>query len=96
MRTFSKEVESKPVQITMLRVPSGERLVNKGVYDVLGCKLYWQNRGEYMVALTVTKHKNSTKPKGSILEVFFTNKRQIFSESINLDFIALPISRPHS
>jgi translation initiation factor 3 subunit B len=93
----SKEHQSSPAQIKIIRIPTREVVASKAIFEVYNCALFWQKNNEYMAAVIHARHKSKDKPKSSSIEIFLMMQKNIPVESLKLGVLVLNFAwEPHN
>lgn len=77
------EKGNTPAKVSLLELPSKNRLREVHLYSVTGIKLFWQDRGDYL-AVQMTRHKTK-KTTSTHFEIFRVKTKDIPVENLDID-----------
>ncbi|KAJ3040110.1 Translation initiation factor 3 subunit b [Rhizophlyctis rosea] len=76
------EAGNNPARVTLMKIPSREIIRQKNLFNVIDCKLYWQQQGSYLaVQVERAKTKKSTVTN---LELFRIKEKDIPVDVVEL------------
>ncbi|OEL38672.1 Eukaryotic translation initiation factor 3 subunit B, partial [Dichanthelium oligosanthes] len=75
---------NQPARVCLVHIPGKEELRQKNLFSVSDCKMYWQNKGEYL-AVQVDRYTKSKKTTCTSFELFRIKERDIPIEVLELD-----------
>lgn len=70
------EYKDTPARVTLMEIPSRKEIRVKNLFNVSECKLFWQNKGDYL-GVKVDRYTKSKKGLYYNLELFRVREREI-------------------
>ncbi|KAF9056272.1 translation initiation factor eIF-3b [Panaeolus papilionaceus] len=80
---WTPEVDNQPARVTLLSFPGRSILRQKNLFNVTGCKLYWQNQGDFL-CVKVDRHTKTRKSIFCNLEIFRMREKDYPVEVVEL------------
>lgn len=80
---WTPEINNQPARVTMMSMPSKEIVRTKNLFNVNGCKLFWQSEGKYL-AVKVDRHTKTKKSTFTNIEIFRVTEKAIPVETIEI------------
>ncbi|CAB3991027.1 Eukaryotic translation initiation factor 3 subunit B [Paramuricea clavata] len=77
------EIKDTPARVTIMAVPGREELRVKNLFNVATCKMYWQNKGDYL-CVVVDRYTKSKKALHYNMEIFHLREKQIPVDTLEL------------
>ena len=66
---WAPEYGNQPAHVDLIELPSRKKLRQKNLFNVTGCSMQWQDRGQYL-GVKVSRHTKSKKTLYNNLELF--------------------------
>ncbi|KAN0109913.1 Eukaryotic translation initiation factor eIF2A domain containing protein [Russula decolorans] len=80
---WTPEVANQPARVTLINFPSRSVLCQKNLFNVSECRLYWQNRGDFL-CVRVDRHTKTKKSMFCNLEIFRVREKDFPVEVVEL------------
>lgn len=77
------EIKDTPARVTIMKIPSRQECRVKNLFNVATCKMYWQNKGDYL-CVVVDRYTKSKKALHYNLEIFHLREKQIPVDTLEL------------
>ncbi|KAK2557121.1 Eukaryotic translation initiation factor 3 subunit B [Acropora cervicornis] len=77
------EYKDTPARVTLMEIPSRKEMRVKNLFNVSECKLFWQNKGDYL-CVKVDRYTKSKKGLYYNLELFRIREKQIPVEVVEM------------
>ncbi|KAJ3157787.1 Translation initiation factor 3 subunit b [Geranomyces variabilis] len=80
---WTPESGNIPARVSLMRLPSREVLRTKNLFNVIDCKLYWQQSGDYL--LVTVKRAKSKKATTTNFEIFRLREKDVPVDVMEVD-----------
>ncbi|ESQ54011.1 hypothetical protein EUTSA_v10027018mg, partial [Eutrema salsugineum] len=76
---------NQPARVALIQLPSKVEIRQKNLFNVSGCKMYWQSNGDYLAVKVDRYSSKSKKSTHSGFEIFRVKEKDIPIEVLELD-----------